>query len=89
MRERIVLFMRRIVTDQRGQVLPWLVLGMTMMVGATGMSVDVGHAYVVHAKLQNMYRNRNPTIPPQSRTYTAVQAATKMPTPLSEPYIPA
>jgi hypothetical protein len=26
---------------------------MTMMVGATGMSVDVGHAYVVHAKLQN------------------------------------
>jgi len=53
MRERIVLFMRRIVTDQRGQVLPWLVLGMTMMVGATGMSVDVGHAYVVHAKLQN------------------------------------
>jgi len=45
--------MRRIVTDQRGQVLPWLVLGMTMMVGATGMSIDVGHAYVVHAKLQN------------------------------------
>ena len=53
MRKRIVLFMRRIVTEQRGQVLPWLVLGMTMMVGTTGMSIDVGHAYVVHAKLQN------------------------------------
>jgi Putative Flp pilus-assembly TadE/G-like len=53
MNKRFVFFTRRLVTDQRGQVLPWLVLGMTMMVGATGMSIDVGHAYVVHAQLQN------------------------------------
>jgi Flp pilus assembly protein TadG len=53
MNQRIVSLTRRFITDQRGQVLPWLVLGMTMMVGATGMSIDVGHAYVVHAQLQN------------------------------------
>jgi Flp pilus assembly protein TadG len=53
MNMRIVSFRQRLITDERGQVLPWLVLGMTMMVGATGMSIDVGHAYVVHAQLQN------------------------------------
>ena len=53
MKKRIVSFTRKIVADRRGQILPWLALGMTMMVGAAGMSIDVGHAYVVHAQLQN------------------------------------
>jgi hypothetical protein len=53
MNDKIVSFVRRALKDERAQVLPWLVLGMTAMVGVTGMSVDVGHAYVVHAQLQN------------------------------------
>ena len=53
MNKRIVFLTHRFITDERGQVLPWLVMGMLMMVGAAGMSIDVGHAYVVRAKLQN------------------------------------
>jgi len=53
MKSRIVLFAQRIIGDRRGQVLPWLVMGMTFIVGAAGMSIDIGHAYVVHAQLQN------------------------------------
>lgn len=53
MNKRLASLTRSFFADQRGQVLPWLVLGMTMMVGATGMSIDIGHAYVVHAQLQN------------------------------------
>jgi Flp pilus assembly protein TadG len=53
MKKNIVSFMRRIVVDQRGQVLPWVVAGMTMIIGTAGMTIDLGHAYVVKAQLQN------------------------------------
>jgi hypothetical protein len=53
MKMTIVSFTRRIIADQRGQVLPWVVLGMTMIIGSAGMAIDLGHAYVVHAQLQN------------------------------------
>lgn len=45
--------LRRALTDQRGQVLPWIALGMIGMLGMGGLSVDVGRAYVAHAQLQN------------------------------------
>jgi hypothetical protein len=45
--------LRRALSDQRGQVLPWIALGMVGMLGAGGMSIDVGRAYVAHAQLQN------------------------------------
>ena len=51
--KKIVSLVRRALKDQRGQVVPWLALGMTAMLGTAGMSIDVGHAYVVHAQLQN------------------------------------
>ena len=53
MKKTIVSFTQRIFADQRGQVLPWVVLGMSMFIGSAGMAVDLGHAYVVHAQLQN------------------------------------
>src|SRR5580692_13153735 len=53
MNNRIASFSQRIFADESGQVLPWVLLGMTMFIGAAGMSIDLGHAYVVHAQLQN------------------------------------
>ena len=53
MSKRAFSFVRRGFNDRRGQVLPWLALGMTAMLGMAGMSVDIGHAYVVRAQLQN------------------------------------
>jgi Flp pilus assembly protein TadG len=46
-------FARRALNDQRGQVLPWVALGLVAMMGMGGMSIDVGRAYVAHAQLQN------------------------------------
>jgi hypothetical protein len=53
MNNRIASFSQRIFADESGQVLPWVLLGMTMIIGTAGMSIDLGHAYVVHAQLQN------------------------------------
>jgi Flp pilus assembly protein TadG len=53
MNGKIISFARRLFRSQSGQILPWLVLGATVMIGVAGMSIDVGHAYVVHAQLQN------------------------------------
>jgi hypothetical protein len=46
-------FVRRALSDQRGQVLPWVALATVGMLGMGGMSIDVGRAYVAHAQLQN------------------------------------
>jgi hypothetical protein len=53
MKTTILSFVRRALIDQRGQVLPWVALGLVGMLGMGGLSVDVGRAYVVHAQLQN------------------------------------
>ena len=53
MKTTILSFARRALIDQRGQVLPWVALGLVGMLGMGGLSVDVGRAYVVHAQLQN------------------------------------
>src|ERR1035438_283163 len=46
-------FVKRILNDQRGQVLPWVTGGMFAFLGMAGLTIDVGHAYVVRAALQN------------------------------------
>lgn len=53
MKTTILSFARRALNDQRGQVLPWVALGLVGMLGMGGLSVDVGRAYVAHSQLQN------------------------------------
>jgi Flp pilus assembly protein TadG len=45
-------FVRRVLSDQSGQVLPWVTFGMVSMLGMAGLTIDVGHAYVVRSQLQ-------------------------------------
>jgi len=45
-------FFRKIFSDQRGQSAVWIGLSLTAMLGLTGMSLDLGHVYVLHSKLQ-------------------------------------
>lgn len=46
-------FVRRMLKDQSGQMLPFIALAMTGLLGTAGLVVDVGHAYVVRGQLQN------------------------------------
>ena len=43
----------RMIHDQSGQVLPWMVLGMAGVLGMGGLTIDAGRAYVAHSQLQN------------------------------------
>jgi hypothetical protein len=52
MKNTIVSYVRRALSDQRGQVLPWVALAMLAFMGMAGLTVDVGHAYVSQSKLQ-------------------------------------
>jgi len=45
-------FLKRAVTDQRGQVLPWMALLMVLFLGMGGLTIDLSHAYVVYRELQ-------------------------------------
>lgn len=45
--------LRRALNDQSGQMLPWLAVGITAILGVAGLTIDVGHAYVVRSQLQN------------------------------------
>jgi hypothetical protein len=45
-------FVRRALNDQRGQTLPFVLLGMFAFMGVAGLSVDVGHAYVARGQMQ-------------------------------------
>jgi hypothetical protein len=53
MRNAISSFLRRAITDESGQTLPFIALGMIAFLGVAGLSIDVGHAYVVRGQLQN------------------------------------
>ncbi|MGA2730169.1 MAG: pilus assembly protein TadG-related protein [Terracidiphilus sp.] len=46
-------FLKRAVTDQRGQVLPWMALLMVLFLGMGGLTIDLGHAFVVYRELQS------------------------------------
>ncbi len=53
MKGTIYLFFRRVLTDQQGQILPWLAVVLVGMLGMAGLSIDVGRAYVLRSQLQN------------------------------------
>src|SRR5664279_5616096 len=39
--------------NEDGQVLPWMALLITLIMGAAGLTIDLGHAYVCYRKLQS------------------------------------
>lgn len=43
----------RLVADESGQVLPWMVFLMVLFIGAAGITVDLGHAYACYRELQS------------------------------------
>lgn len=53
MRSASLPWILRLIRDERGQTLPFVVLVMLGMLGVSGLVVDVGHAYVVRGELQN------------------------------------
>ena len=52
-RKSYLSFVRRVLNDQLGQTLPMVALGMVALMGICGLTMDIGHAYVVHSQLQN------------------------------------
>lgn len=50
--QKIESLVRRAFKEQHGQVLVWLALSMTGLLGMTSLSVDLGHAYYVYCALQ-------------------------------------
>jgi len=42
----------RVIADQSGQALPWMVFLIVLFIGAAGITVDLGHAYVCYRELQ-------------------------------------
>jgi len=52
MRATCVRFLRSVLYDQRGQILPWMVFLNVLFLGAAGITLDLGHAYVCYRELQ-------------------------------------
>jgi hypothetical protein len=42
----------RLVKDESGQIIPWLVFLSILIIGAAGLTLDLGHAYICYRKLQ-------------------------------------
>jgi Flp pilus assembly protein TadG len=42
----------RLIEDENGQILPWMVFLSVLFMGAAGITVDLGHAYVCYRELQ-------------------------------------
>jgi len=40
-----------IILNESGQVLPWMVMLIALIMGASGLSIDLGHAYVCYRQL--------------------------------------
>ena len=53
MRRICLSLVRKALSEQRGQVLPLAAMAMVAMMGMAGLTIDVGHAYVVRSQLQN------------------------------------
>ncbi len=52
MMRRICKFYVPLIRDERGQMLPWMVFLIALFIGAAGLSIDLGHAYVCYRELQ-------------------------------------
>jgi len=44
---------RKALSDQQGQIIPWVAIAMVGLLGMAGMAIDVGHIYAVKIQLQN------------------------------------
>jgi len=53
MKRNIGSFARKLLQDERGQILPYLAAIMVGMIGLGGLSIDAGRGYVAHTQLQN------------------------------------
>lgn len=53
MKKTIVSFVRGTLSDERGQILPWMAVVLVGMMGMAGVSIDAGRAYVAHSQLEN------------------------------------
>jgi Flp pilus assembly protein TadG len=53
MRAKMVSFLRKAIADQSGQSMVMVVLSMFFLCGMAGLTLDVGHAYVVRTQIQN------------------------------------
>jgi len=53
MNAKITSYVRKAFLDQRGQVLPYVALVLVSLLITAGLTIDVGHAYVVRAQLQS------------------------------------
>jgi hypothetical protein len=42
----------RMLKDERGQILPWMVFLSVLVIGVAGLTIDLGHAYVCYRELQ-------------------------------------
>ncbi len=54
MRTNCKSFLKRALNDQRGQILPLVMLGVVGFLGMAGLTIDVGRAYVVRRQLQSV-----------------------------------
>jgi Flp pilus assembly protein TadG len=52
MRLTLPSYLSRVLLDQNGQVLPWMAFLFCLFIGAAGITVDLGHAYVCYRELQ-------------------------------------
>lgn len=52
MKKMMESFARKVIDDQRGQILPWMAVMFVVLLGMGGLSIDAGRAYVVRAQLQ-------------------------------------
>jgi hypothetical protein len=52
MNNKCMLYVRKVLDDQRGQVLPWVTSMMLVLLGMAGLTVDVGRAFVMQRQLQ-------------------------------------
>ena len=53
MSKKNVSYARKVLLDRRGQAIYWAVFGLIPLLGMSGLTVDVGHAYIIQKALQN------------------------------------
>lgn len=52
MKARISCFVRRLISDDSGQIFPWMVFLSVIVIGVAGLTIDLGNAYVSYRQLQ-------------------------------------
>jgi Flp pilus assembly protein TadG len=52
MNRKVYSLINQFLADARGQIIPWLALLNVVIIGAAGITIDLGHAYVCYRQLQ-------------------------------------